>query len=446
MPLQWEELIIKVTANSAQAINELKNIDKQVQKVGANAATSAKKMAGIGLALGGARGAVDIVVKAVASYIKYIKEAEAAYVAMAKEQNKALSDGVKAYDRLNKAQEEHKKLIGQISTERKAGWRDFKAQGIEERTAMIELTAVQEEYFRTITNGYGTVIEKAQFAIGEQARVRAEMMLLDQALRSNTFKPSTLTGTTPAKTPATTTPAAPVVDYAALQYQQRAQSQIDSINAVTAIERQSIVDINDYRMAAQDAELQRIEDLKKAEEQLREIRKENAIEALNVASSTLSAIGTLVSNRYQAEIDAAEQGSDKQKELMKKQFNAEKAMAIVQSLIATAVGITKAIPNIPLMIFAGVQGAIQTAAIAATRPPKFATGTPAGGYIVPPGYSDDSYPVMARSGERVTVEPAGGGGGSQTVILQLDGRVLGRAVTNLFDRRQAFVPAGAVVA
>lgn len=443
MPINWEELIIKVTANSTQAINELKNIDKQVQKVGANAATSAKKMAGIGIAMGGARGAVDIVVKAVASYIKYIKEAEAAYVAMAKEQDKALSDGVKAYDRLNKAQEEHKKLIGQISTERKAGWRDFKAQGIEERTAIMELTAVQEAYFLSITNGYGTVIEKAQFAIAEQARLYKEGQILAQALKSNTFVPSTLTGTTPATTTTTT---APAVDYAALQYQQRAQSQIDSINAVTAIERQSIVDINDYRMAAQDAELQRIEELKKAEEQLREIRKENAIEALNVASSTLSAIGTLVSNRYQSEIDAAEQGSEKQKELMKKQFNAEKAMAIVQSLIATAVGITKAIPNIPLMVFAGVTGAIQTAAIAATRPPKFATGTPAGGYIVPPGYSDDSFPVRARSGERVTVEPAGGSGGNQTVILQLDGRVLGKAVTNLFDRRQALVPAGAIVA
>jgi hypothetical protein len=447
MPLNFEELIIKVTANTTQAVRELKNLDKSVQATGQSATVSAKKVAALGIAMGGARGAVDLVVKAIGSYIKYIKEAEAAYVTMAKEQGIALSDGVKAYDRLNAALAEQKRLHGEMSLARKAAWRDYRAAGIEERTMVLGLTKVQEDYFLAITNGYGTVYEKAKFAADETARVNAEIATLKRVLESNTPRPAGPAGpaTTPAKTTTTTT-TAPVIDYATLQYQQRAQSQIDSINSVVAIERQSIIDINDYRMAAQEAELERIEELKRAENELREVRKNNAIDALQNASVFLSAIGTLVNNRYQAEIDAAEEGSDKQKKLMRDQFNAEKAMAITQALIATAVGITKAIPNIPLMIFSAVQGAIQVAAIAATRPPKFATGTPAGGYIVPPGYSDDSYPVMARSGERVTVEPAGGSGGNQTVILQLDGRVLGKAVTNLFDRRQAFVPAGAVVA
>ena len=40
-------------------------------------------------------------------------------------------------------------------------------------------------------------------------------------------------------------------------------------------------------------------------------------------------------------------------------------MAIIQSLIATALAIAKANPNIPLMILAGITGAAQTAAIAA---------------------------------------------------------------------------------
>lgn len=39
--------------------------------------------------------------------------------------------------------------------------------------------------------------------------------------------------------------------------------------------------------------------------------------------------------------------------------------------------------------------------------PKFATGTPPGGFIVPPGYPNDSYPIRVTSGELVQVTPPG---------------------------------------
>ena len=61
----------------------------------------------------------------------------------------------------------------------------------------------------------------------------------------------------------------------------------------------------------------------------------------------------------------------------RKQAIRDKAIAVFQSLIATAVGISKSLPNIPLAIAVGALGAIQTATILATPLP----GAELGGLI-----------------------------------------------------------------
>ena len=94
-----------------------------------------------------------------------------------------------------------------------------------------------------------------------------------------------------------------------------------------------------------------------------------------------------INNEQTAEIAALEQQGlsekefAKEKEIIDKKYakkkkeqeiqNAkrEKRMAIFQAIINTAAGIAKAIPNIPLMIFAGIMGAAQIAAIASAPIP-----------------------------------------------------------------------------
>ena len=61
--------------------------------------------------------------------------------------------------------------------------------------------------------------------------------------------------------------------------------------------------------------------------------------------------------------------------LKTEQAKKEKAAAIVQSIINTALSITKASPNIPLMVMAGLAGAAQMAIIASQKIPQFDKGT-----------------------------------------------------------------------
>ena len=452
MAINYEELIIKVTSNSAQAVGELRNIDRSVQQVGTNAQKSAKQLATIGLALGGARGVIEIATKAIGSYIARIKESKDAYMDSLKDQDLYYNRAAQVIVELDKLREQAQINEGKRFAEQQKWWNEIQLKWLKTSELMKNNSDLMD-YLTKQWAPFGSAARK-EFATFQQfvddfiqKTVGAGDAITDTFVTKASGAADAL-----ARTSLTIKQMSDIeaeqskiqgekADANAMYWAAEAaamQARQDAINEASELEKTQLYAVNDVRNQIHDERMEAIEAEREAEIQA-------ATDILSAWSSTLGAISNLVSNRYQAQIDAAEQGSDKQKELMRKQFNAEKALSLVQAAIATAVGITKAIPNIPLMAFAAASGALQTAAIAATKPPQFATGTPPGGYVVPPGYSDDSYPVMARSGERVTVEPAGGSGGAQTVILQLDGRVLGKAVTNLFDRRQAFVPAGAVV-
>lgn len=109
--------------------------------------------------------------------------------------------------------------------------------------------------------------------------------------------------------------------------------------------------------------------------------------------STIYSVLTDIVNRYfQNEIERAEEGSQKQKELKEQQFNATKASAIIESIINTAIAVSKALTLGPILgpIMAGIigtLGAVQTALIASQPMPRFQFGT-SGEFFATPNNED----------------------------------------------------------
>ena len=82
----------------------------------------------------------------------------------------------------------------------------------------------------------------------------------------------------------------------------------------------------------------------------------------------------------------------------------DKAASLAQAAIATALAVTKALPNIPLSVIVGALGAVQMAAIAAQPIPKYAKGTedhPGGAAIV----GDGGRRELIAVGDRLMVTP-----------------------------------------
>lgn len=127
-----------------------------------------------------------------------------------------------------------------------------------------------------------------------------------------------------------------------------------------------------------------------------------------------------------------------------KQARADKAGALLGAIVNTASAVAEALPNIPLSILAGALGTAQVALIAAQPIPKFAAGVR--DFVVPPGYPNDSYPILVETGERVNVAPAAGGGSSEMIhnTIILDGRVIAEYITEAIRNRQIIVTAGSV--
>jgi len=444
-----EEVLIKILVGADKALKTLKDVDKNVEKIGKTSTTSAKSMATMGAAFGGAAVGLNLLVKGISAQIKKIKESEAAYVDYARASGQALNAEIVAIDTLALATAELRRVQGEATAKALEDIRMRMAERRKEQAQFIKYGGLWEEAYRQ-----SEITGRAQLTIFNEMVAQMERLAKSGAEFGKAASGNTATAeqnAALAQKQADASAESLRIEQARIEAQKSADAlalaaytqRIGYINAEVEAERNRINESNAFYMALQETqeathqlEMARIEAEKEA-------RREAAMVALESASTMFGTIGDLVSQRYQQEIDAAEGNEEKQNELRKKQFNSEKAFAIVQSLIATALGITKAIPNIPLMIFSAAQGALQTALIAGQRPPSFATGTPPGGYVVPPGYEDDSFPVRARSGETVTVSNGNQGGG-QTIILELDGRQLGRAVTGLFENRYARVPMAVV--
>ncbi|MEG2856949.1 MAG: phage tail tape measure protein, partial [Bacteroides sp.] len=134
----------------------------------------------------------------------------------------------------------------------------------------------------------------------------------------------------------------------------------------------------DANTEAGEAEIERIDKL----EQSGAIKKEEAEARKRAAADRTAA--------KDAEL------AKKKAELQTRQAKMDKANAIVQTIIATALAVIKAMPNIPLSIIAGATGAASLAAIIAQPIPKYAKGTdnhPGGPAIVGDGGKHEAVVV-----------------------------------------------------
>lgn len=171
-----------------------------------------------------------------------------------------------------------------------------------------------------------------------------------------------------------------------------------------------------------DAAIEEIDKITKADDKANEKRKASVRDWLQVAADSLNAINGLVSTVYDAKISRIEEEQEansaageaeieritelvdkkaiteeqgearkraaedrtakkneelekKKQQLKYKQAVWDKANSIAQAGIATALAITRALPNIALAVIAGAMGATQIATILATPIPKYAKGT-----------------------------------------------------------------------
>lgn len=121
-----------------------------------------------------------------------------------------------------------------------------------------------------------------------------------------------------------------------------------------------------------------IEELEK-EQEANEEANEKEIERIEKLAET----GAISEEEAEARKRAAEDKTaaknaeveKKKAELMTKQAKFEKAMNIAQTIMATSLAVTKALPNLILAGWVGAMGAVQLAAIIAQPIPKYAKGT-----------------------------------------------------------------------
>lgn len=178
----------------------------------------------------------------------------------------------------------------------------------------------------------------------------------------------------------------------------------------------------DLENAAADAQIAAIKRVTKAEGDEAEKRKQKLMEYLQAAADTLNGINDLAQSIYDAKIERLEDEQDandeageaeqeriselvekkviteeegearkraaetktakkneelekKKQKLQQKQAIWDKANSIAQAGIATALAITRALPNLVLAAICGAMGALQVATILATPIPKYAKGT-----------------------------------------------------------------------
>lgn len=171
-----------------------------------------------------------------------------------------------------------------------------------------------------------------------------------------------------------------------------------------------------------EAEIKSIDDVTKADAEAKKKRLKNLHDWLQVASEAIGAIGDLAVTLYDGKIEKVEEEQNandeaydrdierienlaergaiseeeaetrkraakdrtdkknqdlekKKQELARKQAIWDKATSIAQAGIATALAITKSLPNFVLAAIVGAMGAIQIATIAATPIPSYAEGT-----------------------------------------------------------------------
>jgi len=113
--------------------------------------------------------------------------------------------------------------------------------------------------------------------------------------------------------------------------------------------------------------------------------------------------GVLTQQQYEEKIFAIDQKmAEKQKALKIEQFTGQRDADVIQSIINTALGVTKALPNLPLAAITAAFGLTQTALIASRPIPEFHYG----GVIDGRSHAQGGVPALV--GGRTAIELEGG--------------------------------------
>jgi len=239
-------------------------------------------------------------------------------------------------------------------------------------------------------------------------------------------------------------------------------ARLEAIRKRMAAEQEYYQLLNDSRNNERAEEAERLADAQNWIDAQQAIKREAHEESLRLIEAqkraqldaAMSMYGTLkgiVQTYYQNEIQAAGDNEEKLQEIREKQFRANQAFGIADTIINTATSIMKVLAQggifaIPIAATMAALGAAQIGMIASAKP-SYATGTPPGGYVVPPGYEDDSFPVSAASGETVSVSRPGQGSGQMVYnVINIDGYQFGEIITRLTTSGKATVKQRAIVA
>ena len=154
-------------------------------------------------------------------------------------------------------------------------------------------------------------------------------------------------------------------------------------------------------------------------------------------------MGAAFGNYIQSQIDGEEELSKEKRAKLLQAFAWQKAAQTGQAIASAAGAITRQFADLPIWL--AIPSAVAVAAATATQiaaitsqKPGFATGSSPSGYVVPPGYEGDNYPVKAKSGERVTVSN-GDSGDMVQVVVMLDSSVLASTTTRLIRDRKIII-------
>ncbi len=154
-------------------------------------------------------------------------------------------------------------------------------------------------------------------------------------------------------------------------------------------------------------------------------------------------LGALDAKLNNQEISEEEYNTERNK-ILKKQAIADKVVSLFEIGINTASNIVESYPNPFLMAAAGILGAAQAGLVAATPIPSFETG----GIVPGTSYTGDNVPANVNSGEMILNKQQqaqlfnmanNGGGGSQTINIQLDKKTIATAVVSAVNAGQGGV-------
>lgn len=251
----------------------------------------------------------------------------------------------------------------------------------------------------------------------------------------------------------------------------------DQIDAMETMAQEAQVDLSAQASAvlalAQIKEREREKELeaeRQLQEQMKNLRREAADFLVSIWGQLDSVNQARLGNQlaaldYQHKSELANfTGTQEEKQKLVEEYERERAkleyeaalrswkLQVAGGLAAAARAILEAakntwpIPALPMTALATIMGGVQLAAIRAAKPvPSFSEGAD---FVVPPGYPNDSYPMLVESGERVRVDPSGGaaaGGEMLHATFILDGRQIAQFVTRATRNRQILVAQRSIV-